>query len=387
MSEQITLELDPQVPELKPETFTGEVVGAEKNPLTAAAEAPEYMKGVVLSEEEQKMVDDFSEKIDVKDTATILSYGSASQKKIADFSDTALEGVKTKDLGEVGTMITGLVTELKGFQVDDQQKKGIAGWFKKKANDITGLKARYDEVEKNIDKVVNALEGHQNTLTKDVVMLDKMYDTNLTYYKELTMYIIAGRKKLDQEQSTTLPALKAKAQESGLAEDAQKANDFAASCDRFDKKLVDLELTRTISMQMAPQIRLIQNSDSMMVERIQSTINNTIPLWKNQMVLALGLAHSEEAMKAQKEVTDLTNELIKKNAEKLHQGTVEIAKESERSIVDIETVTHANEELIASLDEVIQIQEDGRRKRREAEVVLAEVESELKNKLLEIRNS
>ncbi|MBR6350508.1 MAG: toxic anion resistance protein, partial [Lachnospiraceae bacterium] len=327
----------------------------------------------------------FAEKIDLENTSIVLNYGAASQKKIADFSDNALKGVKSKDLGEVGTAIADLVTELKGFSLDEPEKKGIAGWFKKKVNSIVALKERYDTAEANVNKITGVLEGHQNQLTTDVVMLDKMYDSNLVYFKELTMYIIAGKKKLEKERSTKLVELKKKAEESGLAEDAQAANDYAALCDRFEKKLHDLELTRTVSMQMAPQIRLIQNSDSLMVEKIQSTISNTIPLWKNQMVLALGMAHSEEAMNAQKEVNQLTNDLLRKNAETLKQGSIEIAEESEKGLIDIETVKYANEQLITSLDEVVRIQEEGREKRRLAENELAQIEATLKQKLLDIR--
>ena len=332
-----------------------------------------------------------------KKYGTILSYCSLALSTvsnflliplmIAAFSDAALEGVKTKDLGTVGNDVAKLVTELKGFDVDGEETKGFLGLFKKKINDINTLKARYDTTEANVDKITEVLENHQNQLLTDIVMLDKMYDSNLSYFKELTMYILAGKKKLEEEQTTTLVELQKAAQESGLAEDAQKANDFAALCDRFEKKLYDLELTRTISMQMAPQIRLIQNSDTLMTEKIQSTINNTIPLWKNQMVLALGMAHSEEAMKAQQLVTDFTNELIKENAEKLNQSTVEIAKESEKGIVDIEAVKYANEQLIESLTEVVRIQEEGREQRRVAENELGQIEATLKQKLLDIRNS
>ena len=353
----------------------------------AAAElAPEaeYMKDVNLTEEEQKMVDEFAEKIDIRDSGIVLQYGAASQKKIANFSDTALEGVRTKDLGEVGGMISELVAELKGFNADEESG-GLLGLFKKKGKSLAKLKAKYSSAEANIEKITENLEGHQVTLQKDIVMLDKMYDSNLVYFKELTMYIIAGKKKLDQERSTTLVELKKKAEESGLAEDAQAANDFAALCDRFEKKLYDLEITRTISMQMAPQIRLVQNSDELMVEKITSTVNNTIPLWKNQMVLALGMAHSQEALEAQHEVNELTNDLIRKNAEKLKEGTVQIAQESERSIVDIETVRYSNEQLIASLDEVVRIQEEGRVKRAAAEKELGQIEATLKEKLLDIR--
>jgi uncharacterized protein YaaN involved in tellurite resistance len=284
-------------------------------------------------------------------------------------------------------MITNLVTELKGFKIEEEEQKGLFGFLKKKANDVSKLKTRYDSAESNVDKISGCLLEHQNTLQKDIVMLDKLYESNLLYFKELTMYILAGKKKLEQEKTTTLVELQEKAKASGLAEDAQAANDYAALCDRFEKKLYDLELTRTISMQMAPQIRLVQNSDTLMVEKIQSTINNTIPLWKNQMVLALGLAHSQQAMQAQREVNDLTNELLKKNAETLKTGSVEIAKESERGIVDMETVRYSNEQLIASLDEVVRIQEEGRQKRAEAENELGQLEASLKAKLLDIRNN
>ena len=380
--EEIKLEFGNDIP--APQVVAGEIVETGKK--DEAAKPDEYLKDVNLTPEEEQMVADFSKQIDLNETAAVLSYGAASQKKIADFSDTALEGVRTKDLGEIGDDLAGLVKELKGFDVGEEEKKGIAGWFKKKANDLTGLKAKYDTTEKNVDKIVEVLEGHENQLTKDIVMLDKMYETNVVYFKELTMYVMAGRKKLKEEQETTLKELREKAERTGLATDAQAANDYAPVLDRFDKKLYDLELTRTICLQMAPQIRLIQNNDALMVERIQSTISNTIPLWKNQMVLALGMAHSQQALNAQKEVTDYTNELLRKNAEKLHQGSVQIAKESERGIVDIETVKFANQELISSLEEVIQIQEEGRQKRRAAEGELAQVEAELKQKLLDIKN-
>ena len=391
MTDKITLELEPadNTPEVDvakisaidiPEPLKAPIVSENGEIVT-----PEYMENITLTEEEQKMVDEFSEKIDLEDTSIVLNYGAASQKKIADFSDNALQGVKSKDLGEVGNAIASLVTELKGFSIDEPEKKGIAAWFKKKGNSIAALKNRYDTAENNVNKITGVLEDHQNQLTSDVVMLDKMYDSNLTYFKELTMYIIAGKKKLDKERETTLADLRKKAEESGLAEDAQAANDFAAVCDRFEKKLYDLELTRTVSMQMAPQIRLIQNSDELMVEKIQSTVNNTIPLWKNQMVLALGMAHSEEAMKAQREVNELTNDLLKKNAETLKQGSIEIAEESEKGLIEIETVKYANEQLITSLDEVLRIQEEGRENRRLAENELAQIEATLKQKLLEIR--
>lgn len=344
-----------------------------------------YLEEQKLSPEEQAQVDSFSEKIDLNDSVIILQYGAACQKKIAAFSDTALEGVRTKDLGETGDMIADLVTELKGFSVDEEDDGGFLGFFKKAGNKIAKLKARYDKAEINIDKIVAELEGHQNQLLKDIIMLDKMYAANLTYFKELTMYILAGKKKLEAERAVTIPELKRKAEASGEANDAQVANDYAQMCERFEKKLYDLELTRTISIQMAPQIRLIQNNNTLMSEKIQSTINNTIPLWKNQMVLALGMAHSKEAMEAQRAVTDMTNELLKKNADALKQGTVDIARESERGIVDLETVQHTNQQLISTLDEVLKIQDEGRAKRRAAETELVRIESELKAKLLEIR--
>ena len=346
----------------------------------------EYLQDVKLSDEEKQAVDEFSQKIDINNTNIVLQYGVACQKKISEFADSALESVRTKDLGEVGNKITGLVAELKGFDLSDEPK-GILGWFKKKKTDVEAFNKRYASAESNVNAIVESLENEQNTLLKDVVLLDNMYDNNKDYFKEITMYILAGKKKLEEEQKGTLIELQEKAKESGLAEDAQKANDFAALCDRFDKKIHDLELTRTISLQMAPQIRLIQNSDVQMSEKITSIVNNTIPLWKNQMVLALGMAHAEEALKAEQAVTNLTNELIKENAEKLKQGSIEIAKENERGIVDMETVKYANEQLIESLDEVIKIQEDGRIKRRQAEKELYQIEGQLKAKLLDIRNN
>ena len=344
-----------------------------------------YLEQQTLSPEEQQQVDAFSEKIDLHDSAIILQYGAACQKKVAAFSDTVLEGVRTKDLGETGEMIANLVTELKGFSAEEE-KSGFLGFFKRSGSRIARLKARYDKAETNIDRIVEELEGHQNQLLTDIIMLDKMYEANLTYFKELTMYILAGKKKLDRECKETLPAMRERARLSGQTHDAQAANDYAAMCDRFEKKLYDLELTRTISIQMAPQIRLIQNNDTLMSEKIQSTINNTIPLWKNQMVLALSMAHSKEAMEAQREVSDMTNELLRKNAETLRTGTAEIAQESERGIVDIETLQHTNEQLIGTLDEVLRIQNEGRAKRKAAETELVRIETELKNKLLEIRN-
>lgn len=376
--ETITLELG--VPELTVEPTTEIVEIPEQKDITA-----HYLENTKLTEAEQKMVDDFSEKIDLNDSGIVLQYGSAAQKKIADFSDNALEGVRTKDLGEVGNMITDLVAELKGFNIEPEEKKGFFSIFKKAGSGIAKLKTKYDKAEVNVDRITDVLEDHQNQLLTDIVMLDKMYENNLSYFKELTMYILAGKKKLEQERATTLIELEEKAKTSGLAEDAQAANDFANLCDRFEKKLHDLEMTRTISIQMAPQIRLIQNGDTLMAEKIQSTINNTIPLWKNQMVLALGLAHSKAAVEAQREVSDLTNELLKKNAEALKTGTVAIAEESEKSIVDIETVRYTNEQLISTLDEVLRIADEGRAKRLEAENEMIMIENELKTKLLDIR--
>lgn len=376
--ETITLELG--VPELTVEPTTEIVEIPEQKDITA-----HYLENTKLTEAEQKMVDDFSEKIDLNDSGIVLQYGSAAQKKIADFSDNALEGVRTKDLGEVGNMIIDLVAELKGFNIESEEKKGFFSIFKKAGSGIAKLKTKYDKAEVNVDRITDVLEDHQNQLLTDIVMLDKMYENNLSYFKELTMYILAGKKKLEQERATTLIELEEKAKTSGLAEDAQAANDFANLCDRFEKKLHDLEMTRTISIQMAPQIRLIQNGDTLMAEKIQSTINNTIPLWKNQMVLALGLAHSKAAVEAQREVSDLTNELLKKNAEALKTGTVAIAEESERSIVDIETVRYTNEQLISTLDEVLRIADEGRAKRLAAENEMIMIENELKTKLLDIR--
>ena len=376
---ELTLELN------LPETEKAPLAPIQPAAEELAAQDGKYMEDVVLSESEQQMVDDFSKKIDLRNSDIVLQYGATCQKKIADFSDTALDNVRTKDLGEVGNMITSLVTELKGFSAEPESK-GFLGIFKKGGSSLAKMKARYGSVETNVDKITGVLEGHQNQLLKDVVMLDKMYDANLVYFKELTMYILAGKKALDTARETTLAELRAKAAESGLSEDAQAANDYASLCDRFEKKLHDLALTRTISIQMAPQIRLIQNSNTLMVEKIQSTIHNTIPLWKNQMVLALGMAHSQQAMEAQREVNDLTNALLKKNADTLKTGTVAIAEENERSIVDIDTVRYTNEQLISTLDEVIRIQEEGRQKRAEAENELGRIENQLRQKLLDIRS-
>ena len=338
----------------------------------------------VLTPEEKKMVADFAAKIDLRSSNAILQYGAGAQKKIADFSESALENVKTKDLGEVGDMLAGVVTELKSFD-EEEEEKGIFGFFKKGGNKLANMKAKYDKAEVNVNRICDALEGHQIQLMKDIAMLDKMYELNTTYFKELSMYIAAGKKKLQDVATTELPELEAKAARSGLPEDAQAVNDLNALCNRFEKKIHDLELTRTISLQMAPQIRLVQSNDTVMSEKIQSTLVNTIPLWKSQMVLAIGVENSSRAAKAQREVTDMTNELLRKNAEKLKLATVETAKESERGIVDIETLKATNESLISTLDEVMKIQQEGEEKRRTAEAELNRIENELKQKLLEIR--
>ena len=332
---------------------------------------------------EQKMVDEFIPQIELRDSNLVLQYGSGAQKKIADFSQNVLEGVRTKDLGEIGEMLSGVVTELKSFDVEEE--KGLFGFFKRSSNKLTAMKAKYDKTEANIDKICQVLEDHQVQLFKDISLLDKMYELNTVYFKELCLYIIAGKKKLEIVRNGELAALTEKAKLSGLPEDAQAANDLAALCDRFEKKVHDLELTRMISIQMAPQIRMVQNNDTMMSDKIQSTLVNTIPLWKSQMVLALGLENSRQAATAQRAVTDMTNELLKKNADALKMASVDIARESERGIVDIETLQHTNESLISTLDEVIQIQQEGRQKRQEAEQELARLETELKNKLLDIR--
>ena len=338
-----------------------------------------------LSPAEQAAVRDFSEKIDIKNTDQIMNYGSAAQKNISEFSDAALSSVKTKDLGECGDMLSELVVELKGLNFDEEEKKGFLGLFKKASQTIAEKKAQFDKAEVNVDKIVEELEKHEITLMKDISMMDKMYEKNEEYMKELTMYILAGKLKIEQLRNVELPEYVAKAKDTGLPEDAQAANDFANLIGRFEKKIHDLELTRTISVQMAPQIRMVQNNDSLMAEKIRSSIVNTIPLWKNQMVLALSLYHSEQAMQAQRNVTDVTNELLMKNAKTLHQGSVNVAKESERGIVDMETLKQTNLELVATLDEVRQIQDDGRARRAQAEDELARIEGELKDKLLEMK--
>ena len=364
--------------------------GVQPEPELPAEKKPEEVKPAepvddsILSDEEKQQVEEFSKKIDLGNSAGILQYGAETQQKMADFSEKALERVRTKDLGEVGGLIGGLVGELKSFDVEEEEK-GFFGFFKKQGNKLTNLKAKYDKAEANVDKIVDTLESHQVVLMKDIDMLDKMYEINLAYYKELTMYILAGRKKLAEVQEKELPAMLAKAQASGLPEDAQAVKDLQSQCDRFEKKLHDLELTRMISMQTAPQIRMVQSSDTMMAEKIQSTIVNTIPLWKSQMVIALGVEHSTEAAKAQRAVSDITNELLKKNAEKLKTATIETAKESERGIVDMETLKATNESLISTLDEVMKIQTEGRAKRVAAENELRSMENQLKDKLLEIK--
>ncbi|MBE6659248.1 MAG: toxic anion resistance protein [Ruminococcaceae bacterium] len=363
---------------------TGDAPVAEPVILPIPKEAAEAVPQIVLSPEETQMVADFAKRIDLRDSAVVLQYGAACQKKIAAFSDSALEGVRTKDLGATGEMITDLVGELRGFSATEE-KRGFLGLFRKAGDRVTQLRAKYDDAQVNIDRIVGELEGHQNRLLTDIVMLDKLYDANLAYFKELSMYILAGRQKLDEERATTLVSLQEQAKLSGQTHDAQTANDFAAMCERFEKKLHDLELTRTICIQMAPQIRLIQNNNAIMSEKIQSTVSNTVPLWKNQMVLALGMAHSQQAMEAQRAVSDLTNELLRKNAEALKQGTIDIAQESERAIVDIETVQYTNEQLIGTLDEVLRIHEEGRQKRLDAESELLRIENELKHKLLEFK--
>ena len=367
-------------------TLTLDPFADEKAPaapvITAEPEKPIFDESV-LTAEERHAVEQFAEKIDLTNSQMILQYGAGTQKKMADFSESALENVKTKDLGEVGELLTGVVKELRSF--DEEEEKGFLGIFKNPANKISAMKAKYNKAETNINHICKVLESHQVQLLKDVALLDKMYELNLTYFKELTMYIMAGKKKLHEIQTGQLPALFQKAQTSGLAEDAQAARDLDSMCNRFEKKLHDLELTRQVSLQTAPQIRMVQGNDTLMVEKIQSTIVNTIPLWKSQMVLALGVEHSAQAAAAQREVTDMTNELLKKNAAKLKMATIDAAKESERGIVDMETLKMTNESLISTLDEVMRIQQEGRQKRREAETEMHRLEGELKHKLLQMR--
>ena len=375
MSEEFKLTLEPFEDGGKAATVT-------ENATTEKAE-PEVFDESSLTEEERNMVAEFSDKIEIGNAGMILQYGAGAQKKIADFSENALNSVKTKDMGELGEMLSDIVVELKGFDVEEQ-KSGFR-LFKKLSNKVNTLKVKYDKAEANINKICEVLENHQVVLLKDIAMLDKMYEMNKSYFKELSMYIIAGKKKLNQVLQEDLPALQKRAAETGLPEDAQAANDMTAMCNRFEKKLYDLELTRTVSIQMAPQIRLVQNNDTLMTEKIQSTLVNTIPLWKSQMLLALGVAHSQQAVEAQRQISDKTNELLRKNAETLKMATVETAKEAERGVVDIETLRATNESLITTLDEVMNIQQEGRQRRQEAEVELQKIEEELKQKLLEIR--
>lgn len=377
LKEAPTLTLEP-IPDTKEEIVEVKPVVEEPK-----KEVPQ----VVLTPQEQKMVDDFAAQIDLKNTQQIMQYGVGSQKKIADFSETALSNVRTKDMGEIGQMLTDVVAELRNFE-EDEETKGFFGLFKKSANKLDSLKAKYDKADANIDKIVTAMEEHQIVLLKDVAMLDKMYDLNLNYFKELSMYILAGKQKLEHAKKVELPELVAKAERSGLPEDTQAANDFSAQIDRFEKKIYDLELTRTVSLQMAPQIRLIQSNDTAMSEKIQSTLVNTIPLWKSQMVIAIGLNHSSEAAKAQRQVSDMTNALLKKNAETLKMATIETAREAERGIIDVETLTQTNQALISTFDEVMKIQEEGRAKRATAEQELQRIENEMRDKLLTMsRNS
>ena len=355
----------------------------EKKPPVAQKPEDPALDDSILTEEERRQVDAFASQIDLTNSTLVLQYGAGTQKKMADFSESALENVRSKDLGEVGDLLSGVVTELKSF--DEEEEKGFFGFFKKGSNKIAAMKAKYAKAEENVNQIVKALEKHQVQLMKDTALLDKMYELNLIYFKELSMYILAGRKKLAEVRSTQLAELTSKAQASGLPEDAQAAKDLDSMCNRFEKKIHDLELTRMISIQTAPQIRLVQNNDTLMVEKIQSTIVNTIPLWKSQMVLALGVEHSSQAAAAQRQVTDMTNELLRKNAEKLKMATVDTARESERGIVDMETLKATNESLISTLDEVMNIQKEGRQKRQEAEAELRAMEQDLKTKLLQIQ--
>ena len=368
-------------PELTFESFKDEVLDIN---VKEEKQNEEIIEEIHLTEEEKKMVDQFVDKIEITNSNSILQYGVGAQKKISDFSETALNNVKTKDLGEVGEMLSNVVHELKNFE-ESEEKKGILGFFKKGKDKISQMKIKYDKVEDNINKMCNTLEKHQIQLLKDIAMLDKMYEINKVYFKELSMYILAGKKKLQKLEKEELPKLQEKARISGLPQDAQEVSDFISLCNRFEKKIHDLELTKMISLQMAPQIRLIQNNDSLMSEKIQSTIVNTIPLWKSQIVLALGVAHSSNAARVQREVTDMTNELLRKNAEILKTSTIETAKESERGIVDIDTLRATNESLISTLDEILHIQTEGRQKRREAELELRNIEDQLKNKLLDFK--
>ena len=383
------LTLEPQAPEAAPVLVLDAEVVTPATPAVveppAADIVPAKLDDSMLSEAEKQVVEDFSKKINIMDSNLILQYGAAAQKNVAGFSENALASVRSKDLGEVGKSLSELVVELKGFG-QEEEKKGLFGMFKKAGNKLEAMKAQYSKVEANVDKIARELEQHQVTLLKDVAMFDQMYELNLKYYKELTMYILAGKKKLEDVRTNELPALKARAEQTGAQEDAQAYNDKVQMCERFEKKLHDLELTRVISIQMGPQTRLLQNNDTLMVEKIQSSLVNTIPLWKSQMVLALGMEHSRQATAAQGAVTEMTNDLLKKNADMLKMGTIETAKEAERSIVDIETLQHTNQQLIDTLDEVLNIQREGAQKRQAAEVELGKIEGQLKQKLLELRN-
>ena len=377
--------MDEKIPELTLTPDLTDTPAVEVSPKEAAPAPKAGPDLSSLSPAEQKAVLDFAEKIDLSNSGVVLQYGAAAQKNIANFSESTLNAVRTKDMGELGDMVSDLVAQLKGFSAEEEEKKGFLGMFKKASNNLQNMKIKYDKAEANVDKIAEQLEQHQVVLMKDVALLDQMYEKNLEYFKQLSMYILAGEKKLADERATTLQEFYAKAQASGLPEDAQAANDYAALCDRFEKKLYDLKLTRQISIQMGPQIRMIQNNDTLMTEKIQTSLVNTIPLWKSQMVLALGISHSKQAMEAQRAVSDMTNELLKKNADMLKVATVETAKESERGIVDIETLQHTNQSLISTLDEVMAIQTEGRQKRQEAEVELQRIEGELRQKLLEVR--
>lgn len=382
MADNNTLNFDLDAPATPTLTLDPAEDLAAPQPQKEVAPDPQAVR---LSPEEQAMVDSFAQKIDITNSQQVLQYGSACQKKIGDFSEAALARVSTKDLGEVGEMITDLIGELKNFDAEEEEK-GLFGFFKKKSNQIAALKSKYDKAETNVENIQSMLEGHQVQLLKDIAMLDKMYELNMAYFKELSMYILAGKQKLADVRTGALQQAMEKARTSGLPEDAQAARDLSDQCERFEKKLYDLELTRNISLQMGPQIRLLQNNNSMMAEKIQSTIVNTIPLWKNQMVLALGLAHSQQAMQAERAVTDMTNELLKKNADALKMGTLETARESQRGVVDIETLQQTNKSLIETLDELNKIQTEGRAKRAAAQQELTRIEDELKQKMMEIRN-
>ena len=381
MMPELTLTPNEDSAAAAPELVLGNEAPAQEEKKIEPVQLDESM----LTDAEKKMVEEFSKKIDITDSQLVLQYGSAAQKSVSTFSENALNNVRNKDLGEVGDTLTNLVVELKNFGNDEEEKKGLFGFFKKAGNKLETMKAQYGKAEQSVDKICRELEQHQIALMKDIAMFDEMYELNLKYYKELTMYILAGKKRLAEVQSTQLEELRKKAEATGAAEDAQAYNDMVQMCNRFEKKLHDLELTRMVSIQMGPQTRMLQNNDTLMVEKIQSSLVNTIPLWKSQMVLALGLENSRKATAAQTAVTEATNELLKKNADMLKMGTISTAKEAERSIIDIETLQHTNQQLISTLDEVIQIQKDGAQKRKEAEVELGRIEGELKAKLLELR--